>query len=936
VAIAGSELLLTTEGNDMEYHEMTREELIAELLKLQQENNDLKKACRIDGHTLDKGDSIDAGQANSNDNSLLKSLVESPAEIIFFSLDLDYCYTAFTRHHQKTMLKLWNTEIRAGMNMLEAIISESDREKAKRNFDRAISGEYFYINEEYGDSSLFRTFYDDYYYPVKNSAGDIIGVSVFVIDVTRLNSALEELNETNSYLENLLNYANAPIIVWDPQFRITRFNHAFENLTGRTEAEVLGQSIEILFPPALIRDSMNLIRKTQTGERWETVEIEIMHCDQTRRIVLWNSATLFDSDGITPISTIAQGQEITKRKKAEQAVRESEDKFRSLYDNMSEGSGLHTLVYNDQGVPEDYLITEVNPAFEALLRISRQAVINKTSRIAYGVEEPPYLEIYARVALTGEPAIFETYFAPLDKYFSISVYCPAKGSFATIFRDITERKKADQTLKIALTKYQVLFNLFPIGITISDPEGNLIESNQIAGSILGISLEEQEKRKIDGQEWRIIRPDGSPMDPSEFASVRALSEGHTVSDVEMGIVKGKKQITWLNVSATPIPLEGYGVAIVYGDITERRQAEQEKERTRKLLEDSQRIGKIGGWEINMDTLELKWTREMYSIHEVDESFKPTVDLRFSFYTPESLPVIDQAVKRAFENGESYEVDSEIITAKGKRKSVKSIGQVDLESRRVFGFFQDITEQKLGAEALMNSEAQLRELNATKDKFFSIIAHDLKSPFHAILGFSGLLKREVHELDIDLIAKYVTLINSSALQTYNLLETLLDWARMQQNAIPFEPKKLLFSNIADSEIGNLQSSADQKNIVFTKDFREEIIVNADEKMISSVLRNLISNAIKFTPKDGNVSIQAVRRTGFVDVSVSDTGIGMTPETIGRLFKIETSFTTRGTGNEKGSGLGLLLCKEFVERHGGEIRAESEPGKGSRFSFTLPAL
>jgi signal transduction histidine kinase len=104
----------------------------------------------------------------------------------------------------------------------------------------------------------------------------------------------------------------------------------------------------------------------------------------------------------------------------------------------------------------------------------------------------------------------------------------------------------------------------------------------------------------------------------------------------------------------------------------------------------------------------------------------------------------------------------------------------------------------------------------------------------------------------------------------------------------------------------------------------------------VLRNLISNAIKFTPKDGNVSIQAVRRTGFVDVSVSDTGIGMTPETIGRLFKIETSFTTRGTGNEKGSGLGLLLCKEFVERHGGEIRAESEPGKGSRFSFTLPAL
>jgi PAS domain S-box-containing protein len=353
-------------------------------------------------------------------------------------------------------------------------------------------------------------------------------------------------------------------------------------------------------------------------------------------------------------------REVTEYKKAEASLVESEEKFRSLYANMIDGSALHTLIYNDQGDPEDYLIIEVNPAFEILLGISRDTVINKTSREAYGVDNPPYFEIYSKVALSGKPEVFETYFAPLDKSFSISVYCPYKGSFATIFKNISERKKSEQELRIVLTKYQVLFDTFPIGITITDGAGNIIESNPIAETLLGISNEEQVKRTIGGQEWRIIKSDGAPMLPSEFASVRALEQGQQVTNMEMGIVKEDNQTTWLNVSATPIPLEGYGVAIVYNDITLRKLAERENERKQKLLEDSQRIGKIGGWEVNIDTQELKWTQEMYNIHEVDSTFfKPKVDQRFNFYTTETLPLVDKAMRQAIEQGGSYEVDSEI-------------------------------------------------------------------------------------------------------------------------------------------------------------------------------------------------------------------------------------------------------------------------------------
>ena len=152
--------------------------------------------------------------------------------------------------------------------------------------------------------------------------------------------AEEALKNTNAYLENLINYANAPIIVWDPQFRITRFNHAFEFLTGRSEADVLGKSLELLFPSALTEDSMALIRKTMTGERWETVEIKISHCDESVHTVLWNSATLFAPDAQTPVATIAQGHEITKRKLAEETLEEERRRLQQALDEVRTLRGI--------------------------------------------------------------------------------------------------------------------------------------------------------------------------------------------------------------------------------------------------------------------------------------------------------------------------------------------------------------------------------------------------------------------------------------------------------------------------------------------------------------------------------------------------------------------------------------------------------------------
>jgi PAS domain S-box-containing protein len=248
--------------------------------------------------------------------------------------------------------------------------------------------------------------------------------------------------------------------------------------------------------------------------------------------------------------------------------------------------------------------------------------------------------------------------------------------------------------------------------------------------------------------------------------------------------------------------------------------------------------------------------------------------------------------------------------------------------------RDITDRKKAEQEIQHQNEELKKLNATKDKFFSIIAHDLKSPFNGILGFSELLKDEARDLDIDSIVEYAGIIHASVKHTFVLLENLLDWARMQQGRIPFEPQEILFNGIVNTEFGVLKNSADQKNIKLIKNIDENLIFTADENMLSTVLRNLVSNAIKFTPKGGEVKVEARVEGDDVKISVCDTGIGIKPETIEKLFKIETSFTTRGTENEKGTGLGLLLCKEFIEKHGGRIWVESEQGQGSIFSFVIP--
>ena len=238
------------------------------------------------------------------------------------------------------------------------------------------------------------------------------------------------------------------------------------------------------------------------------------------------------------------------------------------------------------------------------------------------------------------------------------------------------------------------------------------------------------------------------------------------------------------------------------------------------------------------------------------------------------------------------------------------------------------------EQLKQQETELKSLNATKDKYFSIIAHDIKNPLSALMNLSQIIVEKFESLKPEDIQEFNKNINESATNLFNLLENLLFWARSNTQKLKFNPAPVQLSAIVRNTFLLNRLSAQQKNISLKTEVTDDINVYADLQMLTLIFRNLVSNAIKFTPENGNITISASNKGSTAEVSVTDTGIGIDPAEQKKLFAMETHFTTFGTNNETGSGLGLILVKEFIEKNNGKITLVSEPNKGSTFTFSVP--
>ncbi|TRX66209.1 PAS domain-containing sensor histidine kinase [Carboxylicivirga sp. M1479] len=391
-----------------------------------------------------------------------------------------------------------------------------------------------------------------------------------------------------------------------------------------------------------------------------------------------------------------------------------------------------------------------------------------------------------------------------------------------------------------------------------------------------------------------------------------------------------------SVVLTPVYVNGVitGATALSQDITEDKKAEQllsEKNANMLAIMDNT-LESI--WAIN-PSYEILFANSVFK-NEFYHSFGVHLDKGVNILQslPEVLrPIWKPRYDRALNNERFSFIDK--IDVGTKVYYVEVSMNPMLEDDHVIGasfFANDITERMLAQKNLKENESRLKELNITKDKFFSIIAHDLKSPFNSIVGLSDLLVAESEKgnetIDISRI------IQKSSHQAMTLITNLLEWSRSQSGKIKYNPEYFEVSKLLNEEILSIETLAVQKEISLSNSISENIIIYADRYMISSIFRNLLSNALKFTNANGQILISANQDQECIKFTVADNGVGIHHNDISKLFVIDVNHSTNGTQNEQGTGLGLILCKEFIEKHGGKIWVESEKNKGSKFSISLP--
>jgi len=540
-------------------------------------------------------------------------------------------------------------------------------------------------------------------FPLNDSNGKPENIVMMQENITERKKAEEALRKTNAYLENLINYANAPIVVWNPKFHITRFNRAFEVLTGRTEAEVLGQSLEILFPPELAENSMALIRRTSTGERWESVEIDIQHLDKSVRTVLWNSATLFASDGITPLATIAQGQNITERKLAEESLKQSEENLNYAQEIARMGSWEFNLINNkytwsrnnyklvglvpfEKEITVEFFMNMVHPDDIALLHQSIELVATK--------KKPVTIDL--RILLSdGEIRWIQNNIVPvLDGDNLIAL----KG----VNIDINEKKQVAEEL----AKLSQAVKQSPVMICITDLDGNIEYANPKTTEVTGYALDE-----LIGKNPRIFSSGEKPKEEyrSLWETLKSGKEWH-------GEFHNKKKdggLFWSAVSISPV-VDNDGMITHYlsvqEDITERKKTEEnlrdsenryrsifqgsadgimiaDKETKMILFANSAQCTMLGYTEAQLKTMNIS------EIHPV-ETFKETL----AEFERQS-----RGGKTLAENIQCRRKNGEIFYTDINTHTIEISGQ-----HLVIGFFRDITGRKL-------AEQKIHDLNTNLER-----------------------------------------------------------------------------------------------------------------------------------------------------------------------------------------------------------------------------
>lgn len=612
--------------------------------------------------------------------------------------------------------------------------------------------------------------------------------------------------------------------------------------------------------------------------------------------------------------------DITEKKKTDKELEYSRKKYQLLYENTSKPFLLSTL---DGRIEETNLATSkiFGQEKEDILKYGCKLIIDNADlryQIALNILKETGHFFGELTGLKKDGSKF-----PIE--ITASLFKDIDGTLksSTIIKDISERKLAEDLLKESEARIRSIIESMDAIIFLIEKDGKLIECNESFAKRFNTT-----KEKIIGTNLFDLLPG------EEAKEGRAIVNNVITNGISYRTEKFKDGY-WNDYSVVPICTDGKildRVAIISRDVTELIRTEEllkeSEANARAIMESTDEVFML------IDKKGILLDCNDAHAKRLNSTRKELIGQNIFNLLPSDIgerrnQLVDEviATKKPF-FGEDYrdgfwnEFIVHPVIAEGK------------EINKVAVFSKDITERKINVEILKENEKRLKEINSTKDKLFSIIAHDLKSPFNTILGFSELIIDEIKNNDLEKVNLYAGLIRDSSERTLTLVENLLDWSRTQTGKIAIKLKNTELKSIVDNCIQLLSDRAFQKSITLANKIPEQLFALVDHDMFNVIIRNLISNAIKFTNKGGNITVSSKEDENQIRIIVEDSGIGIEASRLNGLFQLGENHSTIGTKKESGTGLGLIVCKEFVEELGGTIWAESEVGQGSKFCFTVP--
>ncbi len=681
-----------------------------------------------------------------------------------------------------------------------------------------------------------------------------------------------------------------------------------------------------------------------------------------------------DEDEISGV--VVYLRDITERKQSEQALKESERKYRELAEMLPEivfeaDLDGHFTFTNRKAIEitgYDY------QEFTKQLTINDLFISENTARLYYDIET-----VIDGGKITGnEYTLLKKDGTPFPAllYANSIVKESQPVGFRGIVIDITKRKQTELELKQHRSHLEEL---------VVERTRRLAESNALLHSVLEspkdisiYSVDNQYKyTSFNGvHQKRVAESSGKkiyigmnifdtyPSDESKKDMQKDIDktlQGQAFTQIKQVTVG--KTTKYFEFIHNPILDEKniiIGATFFTIDITKRKKAEdallKERNQLRTLIDNTPDF-------IYVKDLNSRFIIANYTIAQSMGANSPEELIGktdYDFYPKEMADKFFKEEQKLFKTGNALLNIEEKTFDRDKNEIILATTKVPLKDNNqtigLVGIGRDITQRKQNeleleryknhleelvktrTSKLKESEKKLKALNATKDKFFSIIAHDLRNPFSTLISFSDLLVKRYEYLDKATIMTYLQNILKTSQKGFRLLENLLEWSKSQTGKINRQPQGINLRNIVNENIDLFSSVANDKNIKLINNIASGINAYADSNMITTVFRNIISNSLKFTDTGGTVKISAeinnTKTSPYIKINVTDNGIGIEEENISRLFKIDENYSTPGTAHEKGSGLGLILCKEFIERNGGNIWVESEKNRGSNFIFTLP--